>query len=212
MSDDEALIARLAGSAVPVRRVAPPSRRAMVWLAAVAAVAAAVLAWRYVPGTLALRMASGWNYVELAATLATGIAAILAAFNLGVPGDTGRWHWAPLPPLLLWVAATLAGLAATQPAWGSEDGAECFRFVVIASAPMAVAVIVALRRTLSLQPWRAAFLAGLGVSSLAAFLLAFCHPFALNPSDLSAHLAAILLVIAVVTLLGGPMLTIRVRR
>jgi len=38
------------------------------------------------------------------------------------------------------------------------------------------------------------FLAGVGVSSLATFLLAFCHPLALDPADLAAHLAAILVV------------------
>jgi hypothetical protein len=212
MSRDEELIASLAGDAPPVRRIAPPLRRAALWLGAVALVAAVVVAMLYVPGTMALRMTSGWSYVELAATLATGIAAILAAFSLGVPGDTDRWLWAPLPPLLLWVAATLAGLVAGGSGWGSKEGGACFLFVVVASTPMAIAVIVALRRTPSLQPWRMAFLAGFGVAALATFLLAFCHPFALNPLDLVVHLAAILVVIGVVTLLGGPMLKIRLRQ
>jgi hypothetical protein len=210
---DETLVARLAGDAAPVRRAAPPLRRATIWLTAVAAVAAIVVARLYAPGTMTLRMASGWNYVELGATLATGVAAILAAFNLGVPGDNHRWRWAPLPPLLLWIAATLAGLAAGHSGWGvAGEGMPCFKFVVIAGTPMAVAVIVALRRTLSLEPWRMSFLAGLGVSALATFLLAFCHPFALDPADLVAHLAAIATVTGLVTLLGGPLLKIRPRK
>jgi hypothetical protein len=56
------------------------------------------------------------------------------------------------------------------------------------------------------------FLAGLGVSALATFLLAFCHPFALDPADLAAHVAAILVVTGLVTLLGGPLLKIRPRK
>jgi hypothetical protein len=211
--DDDTLIARLAGDAAPVRRAAPPLRRATVCLAAIAIVAGLAVAWLYVPGTMALRITSGWNYVELGATLATGVAAILAAFNLGVPGDNHRWRWAPLPPLLLWIVATVTGLAASHPGWGVAGGSmACFKFVVIAGTPMAVAVIVALRRTLSLEPWRMSFLAGLGVSSLATFLLAFCHPFALDPADLAAHIAAILLVTGLVTLLGGPLLKIRPRK
>jgi hypothetical protein len=213
MSRDDELIAHLASDATPVRRAAPPLRRAMIWLVLIAIVSALALARLYVPGTMALRMTNGWSYVELGATLTTGIAAIVAAFNLGVPGDSHQWHWAPLPPLLLWVVATLAGLAASRPGWGVPGSSmACFKFVVIASTPMAIAVIIALRRTLSLAPWRTSFLAGLGVSALATFMLAFCHPFALDPADLAAHLTAILVVTAAVTLLGGPLLKIRPRR
>jgi len=211
--EDEALITSLAASATPVRRAVSPLRRATIWLAAIAAAAAIIVARLYVPGTMALRMTGLWNYVELAATLATGVMAILAAFNLGVPGDTHRWHWAPLPPLLLWIVATLAGLVVSRPGWGVVgDSIACFNFVIMAGVPMAIAVIVALRRTRSLQPWRMSFLAGLGVSALATFLLAFCHPFALNPADLAAHIAAILVVTGVVTLLGGPILRIRLQK
>jgi hypothetical protein len=87
----------------------------------------------------------------------------------------------------------------------------CFKFVLAAGTPMAIAAIVALRRTRSLQPWRTAFIAGVGVGALATFLLAFCHPFALDPIDLATHVAAILLLVGAVTLLGGPLLRIRTR-
>lgn len=207
---EEALIARLAGEARPVRRAAPPGRRAGLWLALAAIVALIVIDRLYLPGTMAQRMGGGWSYVELAATLATGIAAIVAAFNLGVPGRARRWSLAPLPPLILWLIASAVALASYGPAARPPDvDLPCFKFILAAGAPMAIAAIVALRRTKSLRPRRTAFLAGVGTAALATFLLAFCHPFALDPLDLASHVAAILLLVAAVTLLGGPMLTIR---
>ena len=211
MSRDRAdLIAALAGSVTPVRRAAPPSARAWAWLAVTMLAAVAAIHGLWSEAGVAARFVSEWNYVELAATAATGVTAIVAAFRMGVPGATPRWPWRPLVPLSVWMAASLAVLvASTAPAESARHSVACFRFVLVASAPMAVMILVALRRTRALRPWRAAAMAGLGVASLAAFLLAFCHPFALNPVDFVVHLTAVLVVVTIVTLVGGPILAIR---
>ena len=44
--------------------------------------------------------------VEDAATLATGIAGVVAAFLLSVPDRSRSWLWLPFPFLLLWAGAS----------------------------------------------------------------------------------------------------------
>ncbi|HZB90422.1 MAG TPA: NrsF family protein, partial [Stellaceae bacterium] len=105
-SDTERLIGRLAASAEPVRRLNPPLLRAALWLAAVAAVlAAAILIFADLP-LFARRAADPKLALELAGTLATGILAVIAAFELSLPDRSRAWALLPLPSLALWIGAS----------------------------------------------------------------------------------------------------------
>ena len=199
------LIGALRQGLAPVRPLRPPVLRALRWLGMVTLiVGAAVLRWAN-PAIIAARTADPRLALECAAALLTGITAVLAAFYLSLPDRTRLWRYAPLPPLLLWIATS--GLGCLQ--YGSGLGpagdrfgesSHCFVFIVLVSAPLAVLLYAVLRRARPLEPLPVALSAALGVAALAAFVLEFFHPFDTTVIDLSAHLAAVAAVVALAAL------------
>lgn len=100
MTDTSALIEQLAAHARPVRPLASPLLRTFGWLLfAGALIAAVVSAYGLSPG-LAVRLSTPSGAIEFVASIATGIAAAYAAFQVSVPGRSPRWTWLPLPFLL----------------------------------------------------------------------------------------------------------------
>ena len=69
--------------------------------------------------------------------------------------------------------------------------------------PLGVSLLVLLRRSRPLAPAPVTAVGGLGVAALAAFLLQFFHPFDVTFMDLSVHLFAVGIVVAVSTFAGG---------
>ena len=78
---------------------------------------------------------------------------------------------------------------------GKGETADCFLWIVGFGVPLAVALFVVLRRSHPLSPGPVAAMAGLGVASLAAFLLQFFHPFDVTLIDLGLHIAAVATVV-----------------
>ena len=76
------LIAQLSASAGPVKRLAPPMTRALVWLAAIAVIAAVPILLRSNLTVFAGRASDPRMALELFATLATGVAGVIAAFHI----------------------------------------------------------------------------------------------------------------------------------
>jgi hypothetical protein len=195
------LIGALSHGLAPVRPLPPPVLRALLWLTVAALlVGAAILRWAN-PAVIAARTAEPRLALECAASLITGITAVLAAFYLSVPDRTGLWRYAALPPLLLWIATS--GLGCLQYGGGlgpagqrlGESG-HCFIFIVLVSTPLALLLYGVLRRARPLEPLPVALSAALGVAALAAFVLQFFHPFDTTAIDLVMHLAAVGLVVA----------------
>lgn len=197
----EQLIAGLASGLRPVRPLAPPVTRALLWLAGYAlAVAAVVVGFQALPRFLA-HTADFTTAIECAATLATGITAVVAAFYLSLPDRSPLWRYAPLPPLALWLASSGAscfhnglGLGPTGERFGESP--HCFAFIVAASLPLAAVLYTMLRRTRPLAPLPVALVGALGVAALAAFVLQFFHGFDTTVIDLAFHLAALGTVLA----------------
>lgn len=194
------LILSLARGAKPVRRLRPPTLRAAAWLLASAAGAAVLIAVLADTGMFVQRARELRQAIELAATLATGILAIVAAFQLALPDRSAAWVWLPLPTFALWLASSGWGCVANWLAGMPSDVAEsseCFEIMVAASVPLGVSVLIALYRARPLAPARVAAVAGLGVAALAAFFLQFFHPFDVTFIDLGFHAAAVALIVAV---------------
>jgi len=199
------LIGALRQGLAPVRPLRPPLLRALWWLGLVTLLAgAAVLRWAN-PAIISARTAEPRLALECAAALLTGVTAVLSAFYLSLPDRTSLWRYAPLPPLLLWIATS--GLGCLQ--YGSGLGpagdrlgesSHCFMFIVLTSAPLAALLYFVLRRARPLEPLPVALSAALGVAALAAFVLQFFHPFDTTVVDLSAHLAAVAVVVALAAL------------
>ena len=203
--DTEWLIERLAADVRPIRCLRPPGIRAGFWLLVVgAAVAAAILLfsdldvfWR--------RAHDPKLVIELVATLATGIAAVFAAFHLSLPDRSPAWALLPLPPLALWIASSGYScyrywIVFGPDGWALGESANCFRFILAVGLPLGVSLLVMLRRALPLTPVRVAAVGGLGVAAIAAFALQFFHPFDVTFMDLGVHLVAIGIVVAALSI------------
>ncbi len=200
MEATERLIERLAADAKPVRRLAPPLHRAMAWLLAVGVASAVAIGAFANLDLCAERLSDPRCALEVAATLLTGIAAVIAAYHLCLPDRPVGWALLPLPFVGLWLASSSYGCWAHWTSAGSVGGewgesAHCFVFILGASVPLGVTLFLLLYRAVPLAPLRVALMGGLGVAGIAAFLLQFFHPFDVTFLDLGVHLAAITLVI-----------------
>jgi hypothetical protein len=201
--ETERLIERLAAEAMPVRRLRPPLLRAFLWLAPVAgALAAAILLFANLE--IFARRAGDWKLaLELAFTLATGVLAVIAAFELSLPDRSSAWALLPLPTLAGWILASGYAcwrhwLTLGPDGWEIGESANCFRFILGVSVPLAASLILVLRRARPFAPVRVAAVGALGVAALAAFALQFFHPFDVTFMDLAVHAAAVAIVVAAV--------------
>ncbi|MGI8931432.1 MAG: NrsF family protein [Sphingomicrobium sp.] len=203
------LIERLAADARPVRPLRAPVIRALGALALIALVAGvaivilgdvAGLQRRYAGREMLLGM-------EMAAMLATGVLAIVAAFVMSIPGRSRKWIAAPLPSFALWLLLSGAGCYAelvrqdgTEAATG--ESLHCLLFILATSAILAPFVIWRLSRARPIEPLPVALLGGLGIAAVGAVVLQFFHPFAVTFLDLGMHFFAIVVVVGIVGLLN----------
>lgn len=201
----ERLIERLVAEARPVRRLRPPTRRAALWLLAVAAIAGVAVLWFSDLAVFDRRMHDPKLALELTATLLTGIAAVIAAFHLSLPDRSAAWGLLPLPFLCVWIATSGYScyrhwIGFGPDGWELGESAQCFRFILAVSVPLGVSLLLLLRRAAPLTPVRVAAVGGLGVAAIAAFLLQFFHPFDVTFMDLGVHLVAVGIVVGAASL------------
>jgi hypothetical protein len=154
----------------------------------------------------AVRAADPKLALELTGTLLTGILAVIAAFELSLPDRSRAWALLPLPTLALWIGAS--GYSCWQhwlvhgpDGWVIGESANCFRFILGVSVPLAASLVVLLRRAAPLAPVPVAAMGGLGVAAIAAFALQFFHPFDVTFMDLGVHAVAVAIVVASVSAL-----------
>lgn len=194
------LIDKLAAESGRVRRLAPPTTRALIWLLAVAAVSAlAIFSFADLPLFMS-RMDDAKLKLEIAGIFLTGIAAIVAAFHLSLPDRSSAWALLPLPPLVLWIGSS--GYACWRhwiefgrEGWRLGESADCFQMILGASLPLGAALLLALAKAKPLNPVPVTVVGGLGVAAIGALLLQFFHPFDVTFMDLGVHAVAVGLVI-----------------
>jgi hypothetical protein len=199
------LIESLAAKLQPVRPMRSPLLRALLWLAVVGALGVVVVMHQGGVSIFMQRIAVPRVAVETFATALTALTAIIAAFELSVPGRSPRWAVAPLPPFLVWLGASGLGclhngLSLHHPDGWAGESPHCFAFIAAASVPLAAGLFGMLRRARPIAPLPVAALGTLGVAASAAFVLQFFHPFDVTLIDLALHLAAIALVMLIGTL------------
>jgi hypothetical protein len=206
MNTDD-LIAQLSATAQPVKRLAPPMVRAGLWLVAIAVLAAVPILLRSNLGVWMERASDPRMAVELFATLATGVAAVIAAFHLSLPDRSRAWAWLPLPFALLWIGVSGWGCLQfwpeqSQRGWGLGQSDYCFVFLLAVGLPLSALLLFSLRRASPLQPRLVASVGALGAAALAAFILQFFHPFDVTIMDLGTHIAALAILIVAFSLSG----------
>jgi hypothetical protein len=204
----EELVASLADDAAPVRVLAPPLRRALATLAALAVAGVLAVGLAGDAGAMRARYAGreAWMGLEMAAMLATALLAVTGAFFLSIPGGSRRWLLAPLPPFALWFALSGLGCYQDRVRQGASGLAvghsmDCLGFILAAGLATGAPLLWRLSRARPIDPLPVALLAGLGAAALAALLLQFFHPFAVTFLDLAVHFAAVLLVVAAAAIL-----------
>ena len=200
MAGSDDLILRLSAGLRPVKRLPPPLMRASAWLAVVGALSVAFVLGFARIDIFVDRARDPKMALELIGTLATGILAVIAAFELSLPDRSLRWALLPLPTFVLWLSSSSYSCwrhwgSGAPGHWVVGETPNCFAWIVGFGVPLAISLFVILRRSCPIAPGPVAAMAGLGVASLAAFLLQFFHPFDVTFIDLGLHLAAVATVI-----------------
>jgi hypothetical protein len=204
----DTLIRKLATDLAPVQVLPAPGLRAAAWLGAALALGVAGACFADLPALMQRLQAAPDMWLAVAGSTLTAAFAALAAFQLSLPDRSRWWALLPLPALFLWVAASGVGclrtglIPGTLPAGVSEER-DCLLIVLGLSVPLAILLIVMLRRAFSLNPGLTAMMAGLASAAAAATLLNLFHPFDATVSDLAVHAAAVALVVAATRLTGA---------
>ncbi|HET6433702.1 NrsF family protein [Dyella sp.] len=205
------LIHALGAQLAPVRRLRPPSQRALGWTVLLAALAA-LLARHYGLAPMLTRWSGApdlaWAGVGSALT---AVVAAWVAFSLGIPGRSARRAWLVLPPALLWIGASGMGCLREWVAPDTEVATlaqthGCFAFILIFSVPLSAVMVWLLRRAYPLRPVLAAVMTGLASAAASASLLEICHEFDAAATDLGMHALAVTLVIGINAACGGRLL------
>ena len=200
MNATDTLIAHLADRLRPVARLPSPRRRACAWLAVVALLSAIlVLGFSHLAIFMG-RIRDPKLMTELVGTLATGILAVVAAFELSLPDRSIKWALLPIPSFALWLSSSGYSCWSRRLAGASQslrlgETPDCFAWIVAFGIPLGISLFVLLRRARPLDPGPVAAMAGLGAASIAAFLLQFFHPFDVTFIDLGLHLAGVAAVV-----------------
>ncbi|MEQ1865715.1 MAG: NrsF family protein [Micropepsaceae bacterium] len=206
-NDTDDLIEKLARDATPVKVLPSPLVRASVFVVLALAAMSAVAAFAGDVGGTLSKLSDLWFAGSLAGALIAGVAAIISAVVLSVPGRSESWALLPLPGMVLWLASSGAECFQSVAASGWGDGnpfasAACFRFILIAGVPLALGIYFLLRRAVATNLVAVTALGGLGAAMLAAALLQFMHAHGANPVDLATHVVAVALLMIVMMTLG----------
>ena len=201
----------LAADLTPVRRLAPPGLRVLIWLAVVGVVAFALAIFSDI-GTLIQRLTVAPEMqLAVVGSILTAVLAAVAVFQLSLPDRKAAWALLPLPAVLLWIGAS--GIGCLRSWTGAEtyaiphvESQNCLLFIVGISLPLSLFLFVMLRRGFSLRPNLTAITGGLACASTAAALLNLFHPYDVAATDLAVHSLAVAIVIFANTIFGGRIL------
>ncbi|NZA26660.1 DUF1109 family protein [Luteimonas sp. SJ-92] len=181
MTDTDRLIEQLAARATPVRRLASPGRRTLLWLALAAAILVLIVAGTGLrPGQLEA-LAEPAAAAEWLASVLIGVLAAYAAFQISVPGRPAAWAWLPLPALALWLAGLGWGCLRDYSRLGAEafafdaDSATCAWEIALVSLPLGLAMLLMVRHAGAVRPAPTALLATLSAAALSAAGVSLIH-------------------------------------
>lgn len=211
MTDTASLIEQLASQASPVRRLASPLRRTLLWSVLAAAIIALITAAHGLRPGLAAALASPPALIEWIASALTGLLAAYAVFQISVPGRSPLWAWLPVPSLLLWLVglgwgciedfARLQGGAFAY----QSDSWECALAITATSVPLGLVMLLMVRHAGVVRPLPTAMLAGLSAAALSAAGVSLYHDGESAWMVLLWHVGAVALMSLLCLALGRPL-------
>jgi hypothetical protein len=180
MNSTPELIESLAAGATPVRRLRPPVARAAGWLLFAALLMTLLAVARGLRPDLALRLQQPVFVVGVAASLATGMFAAVAAFLASIPDRPRAWLWLPAPALALWMATAGYGCLTDWVSIGPGgislgESAQCFATLTLVGAPLSLAMLIMLRHAALLSATAVAATGSLAVAAISATALSLLH-------------------------------------
>lgn len=181
MHDTDRLIDQLAGHVTPVRRIASPLRRTLLWLLLAAAIVAGIVLSHGAHAGWLRIMSSPDAASEWIASLLTGTLAAYAVFQISVPGRSPRWAWLPLPAALLWFAGLSLGCMHDVAREGnialafSADAMECARMITLTGVPLGLVLLLMVRHAGVVRPGATALLAMLSAAALSSAGVSLIH-------------------------------------
>ena len=174
------LIDALVECATPVRRLRPPLVRGALWLALAAFILALLAIGHGVRADLAERLHQPVFVVSIAAALATGALAAVAAFMVSLPDRSQWWLALPAPALAVWVGTIGYGCLTDWVVIGPDgvrfgETLRCFATLVLTSVPLAIALAVMLRYAALLRPGAVTLAGALAVAAITSSALSLFH-------------------------------------
>lgn len=174
------LIASLAANMKPVRRLRPPVVRAMFWLMLATAVLTLLAINQGIRPDLAQRLREPAFATSLAAAVATGVLATIAAFLVSLPDRPRAWLFLPVPALFAWLSNVgyqcfTDWIAIGPDGVSAGEAARCFATLALTSLPLSLALLVMLRYAAPLRPTAVTFMGSLAVAAMTATALSLFH-------------------------------------
>ncbi|WP_454830847.1 DUF1109 domain-containing protein [Pseudoxanthomonas wuyuanensis] len=181
MTDTSRLIDQLAAHARPVRPLASPLRRTLLWLLMAAVLIASIVAAYGLRPGLVTDLAATPALIEWAASILTGALAAYAVFQISVPGRSPRWAWLPLPALVLWLSGLGWGCLRDAARMGSEAfvlemaSSECAVAIAMVSIPLGLVMLLMVRHAGVVRPGATAMLSALSAAALSSAGVSLFH-------------------------------------
>jgi hypothetical protein len=204
------LIGSLVNDLMPVRRMRPPAIRCAIWLLLAAIVLAMLAIGHGLRPDLMERLHQPTFVLGVAATLATGILAAIAAFFASLPDRSRYWLLLPVPTLILWLSTVgyqcLTNWISIEPGtdfWG--ETARCFATVVLTSLPLSLTLLVMLRYAAPLRPTAITVVGSLAVAAITATALSLFHDLDATALVLMWNLGIAALIVGLGRILGPKM-------
>jgi hypothetical protein len=206
------VIDTLVDAATPVKRLAPPLWRTLIWLAMAALILALLCIIHGVRPDLSVQLKRPIFVVSMFGALATAMLAALASFKLNLPDCSRRWLLLPLPGLAIWVSTIGYGCLSDWVSMSADgirmgEAARCFATLLLTSAPLSVAILIMLRHAAPLRPTVVSTAGGLAVAAMTSFALSLLHDIDATVMILVWNLGAAGLIAGMASVLGRSLLT-----
>lgn len=196
----------LSDNATPVRRLAHPAWRTVLWLSVSLVYFSLVLAIVGLREDLASKLDDPRFIIEVSAALLTSVMAAAAAFCAGCPGRPLWERFAPFPFLAVWLASLGEGCwrqwIQTGPDGQLQFDFLCVQVIFALSLLPALLILAMIKRGAPIAPMSTTGLATLAATALGAAVLRLFHAQDVSLMLLVWQFGSVLLLAAIGFLLG----------